>query len=494
MPWPAFYNGYPLLYPDSMSYLEDGPLVARAIFLHKFSADYGGRSFIYCLGILPLHWNVTLWPIVALNVLLTAYVLWLVVRSILPRKTITQYLLLVASLSLLTSLGWFVSLIMPDIYGPVLYLSIYLLVFARETLLRVERLSLVLMAWWSAASHISHLMVASGLCVALGLLVLFLRADARQRVRAVGVVVMAVVAAAGAHEVLHAYLYGRPSLTGERPPFVLARVIVDGPGRWYLQQRCQHETLAVCNYLKDFPTDMYAFLWNLDGIWKTASPKTQRQMRQEEASIVWGTVRAYPREETLISAAHFREQLTTVDLGDYGPNAWVLQEFDKALPGARSTYLRTPQARDELPDDFSTSAQNSTLIVSLALIAVFAPSVWRRRHSRLIGLSAVVVFVTLANALVTGVLSNVEARYESRVIWLVPLLAALLVLEWLNHKFTQVEGIDIVMRIRSVMQRFLSKAIGNPICSAPGHLLVSPKIVHVAPSYFKSPVLPLIGS
>src|SRR5438034_1459004 len=40
---------------------------------------------------------------ICLNVLLTAYVLWLVVRSILPRKTITQYFLLVASLSLLRS-------------------------------------------------------------------------------------------------------------------------------------------------------------------------------------------------------------------------------------------------------------------------------------------------------------------------------------------------------------------------------------------------------
>jgi len=295
------------------------------------------------------------------------------------------------------------------------------------------------MAWWSAASHITHLMVAFGLCVALGLLVLFRRAAARQHARAVGVVAMTVVAAAGAHEALHAYLYGKPSLTGERPPFVLARVIVDGPGRWYLQQRCQHETLAVCTYLKDFPNDVNVFLWNLDGIWQTASPETRKQIRQEEASIVWGTVRAYPRQEALISAAHFRKQLTTFDLGDYGPNAWVLQEFDKVLPGARSTYLRTPQARDELPDDFSTSAQNLTLIVSLVLIAVLTPSVWRRRHSKLIGLSTVVVFVTLANALVTGVLANVEARYESRVIWLVPLIAVLFVLQWFNHKFTQVE-------------------------------------------------------
>jgi hypothetical protein len=53
--WPAFYNGFPLLYPDSMTYLDDGRIVARAIFLHQFSSYYGMRSFFYSLGILPFH-------------------------------------------------------------------------------------------------------------------------------------------------------------------------------------------------------------------------------------------------------------------------------------------------------------------------------------------------------------------------------------------------------------------------------------------------------
>ena len=63
MTWPAFYNGFPLLYPDSMTYLGDGPAVARKIFLHQSSNYYGMRSFFYSLGILPLHWNITAWPI-----------------------------------------------------------------------------------------------------------------------------------------------------------------------------------------------------------------------------------------------------------------------------------------------------------------------------------------------------------------------------------------------------------------------------------------------
>src|SRR5215469_17796755 len=167
MTWPALYNRYPVLYPDSISYLAGGRLVARAIFFHKFSPVYGGRSLIYSLGILPAHWNVTPWPVVALNALLTAYLIWLVVRSILPRRKVICYVALLVPLSLFTGLSWFVSLIMPDILGPVLYLSIYLLVFAGETLSRREHLALVLIAWWAVASHATHLILASGLCVLL---------------------------------------------------------------------------------------------------------------------------------------------------------------------------------------------------------------------------------------------------------------------------------------------------------------------------------------
>lgn len=431
--WPAFYNGYPLFYPDSISYLEDGRLVARALFLGKFSADYGGRSFIYCLGILPLHWNSTPWPIVGLNALVTAYVIWLVVRSILPRQTITGYIALVVPLSMLTGLGWFVSLIMPDVYGPALYLSIYLLIFARETLSRVERLSVVLIAWWSVASHVTHLMLAVGLCVVLAVPLVFRQRMARQRLRAVGVVAIIVVVAAAMHMALHMYLYGEPSLNGKRVPFLMARVLVDGPGRRYLQQHCGETKLVICNYLNKIGSDD-DFLWKLDGVWQTASPATKEELRREEMPLVLATLRAYPREEFSIAAVSFWEQLTTFGLWDYGPNAWVEQMFDKVLPGARSHYLQTRQARRRLPDEFSSSAQEWTVIVSLVLTGAFAPFVLRRRPARLIGLSAVVIFVIIANALVTGVFANVEDRYQSRVIWLLPLLAILFALEWIDHR------------------------------------------------------------
>ena len=46
----------------------------------------------------------------------------------------------------------------------------------------------------------------------------------------------------------------------------------------------------------------------------------------------------------------------------------------------------------------------------------------------------------MANALVTGVLSNVEERYQARVVWLLPLLAAVFVLHWLDQRRLATSG------------------------------------------------------
>jgi len=417
-----------------MTYLGDGRLVARALFLHEFSSYYGMRSFFYSLGILPWHWNVTLWPVVVPQAILTAYVLWLVVRSILPRRTLHCYLVLIASLSLLTSMSWFVCLILPDFLGPVLYLCIYLLVFARETLSRAEWFFVIVIAWWAIVSHATHLMLAAGLCVLLVLLCLRRLAWMRRRWKAVGEVAMIVVLAAISQLALHAYLYGKPSLNGERPPFLMARVIADGPGFWYLQQHCPEVKFVLCDHLQQLPQEPDKFLWGEDGIWQNVDDETEQRLMQEEMPFVLATLRAYPRAQLSRSAANFWRQLLTFGFDVFGPSDWMAQEFANVLPGDRARYLQSRQARDDLPLDFFTSVQNWTVIFSLLIIVAFLPRLWRTRQPRLIGLSVIIVSTVIANALVTGALSMVEDRLQSRVVWLVPLLAEVLILDWFDQR------------------------------------------------------------
>ncbi|MGA2350234.1 MAG: hypothetical protein ABSF70_07370 [Terracidiphilus sp.] len=430
--WPAFYNGFPLIYPDSMTYLADGRTVARALFLHQFSDYYGIRSFFYSLVILPWHWNLSPWPIVALQCLLVAWVLWLVVRAVTSRRTVARYLILVLFLSALTSVGWFASFIMPDILGPLLYLSIFLLVFAGETLTRAERLALYLIAGWAITAHASHLLLAAGLWALLLLYAAIERKQFLRRTRALGEVAAIIAIAAAAQMALHGYLYGKPSLNGERPPFLMASVIVDGPGRWYLTKNCAQLQWTVCKHLSQISADPNEFLWGSNDSYESDSDDERKQIDQEEMPLVLAAVRAYPRQQFSRSATNFGQQLLGFGLYGFDSNDWMLTQFDEVMPRARSSYLESRQARNTLPLDQLTNIQWWTVVASLVAIAFLIPPLWRRHSPRLAALSFVVVAMVVANAAITGVLSAVDDRYQCRLIWLIPLLAAIFFLNWID--------------------------------------------------------------
>jgi hypothetical protein len=434
MTWPAFYNGFPLLYPDSMTYLGDGSVVARKLFLHQSSNYYGMRSLFYSLGILPLHWNATAWPVVAFQAILTAYVLWLVVRSILSRRTVAGYLALILALSLLTSLSWYVSIVMPDITGPLLYLVFFLLVFARESLSRAERVTVGGIGCWAVTCHATHLMLAVGLCGLLTVVMVVQRRPIRRIVQAGGEMAGILAVAAAAQLALYGYLYGTPSLNGERPPYLMARMVADGTGRKYLEQHCGEERWAFCNRLQNLAGDADHFLWDSDGGWGGASAEVQKEVRREEMPLVVATIRAYPREQLGKSAGAFWQQLQTIGIEDLDPSSWVAEQFDTVLQEGRAHYLASRQARNTLHIEGFTAFQIWVVRSSLVLLIAFPTLVWRRVSPRLIGLSVVVAFVVFANALVTGTMSMVDERYGSRVIWMVPFLIGLFVLEWFSAR------------------------------------------------------------
>jgi hypothetical protein len=443
MCWPALWNRFPLLYPDSMTYLDDGRIVARALFLHRFSAYYGMRSFFYSMVILPLHQNITPWPVIALQAILMSYVLWLVTRSILsaasPTRLAVSFLVLVALLSAFTSLSWYVTLILPDILGPALYLSVYLLVFTRDSLSRWERWSLYPIAWWGITSHATHLLLAVLLCVLLLLLTRFRRVFPQLRVRSVGKFVIVIALAIAAQLALNDYLYGKPSLTGDRPPFLTARVIADGPGLWFLHQQCSQSesqgNWVLCKHLDHVSTDPDNFLWGSNGIWETLTDDENEELMRQEMPFVLATIRAYPGAQLAKSGKNFWDQLQTFRLDDLDPSGYVLDEFPHVLPRSIDSYRSGRQAHNDMPLELFGDIHSWAVSVSAVLILGLAIVTMVRRElfsPRIIGLALVIVSMVIVNAAITGTMSMVEDRLQSRVAWMVPLLAGLWILDLLE--------------------------------------------------------------
>jgi hypothetical protein len=69
----------------------------------------------------------------------------------------------------------------------------------------------------------------------------------------------------------------------------------------------------------------------------------------------------------------------------------------------------------------------SLLIIVAGLGGLISSEDW---NGSLFGLATIILFVVPANAAVTGVLSTVADRFQSRLIWLLPLLACLVSLVW----------------------------------------------------------------
>jgi hypothetical protein len=321
---------------------------------------------------------------------------------------------------------------MPDILAPLLCLCVYLLVFANETLSRVQHWGVVSLTWWAITSHLSHLVLYTATCFFLISLWVIRSELMKNRGRQLAELLLILLVGVAAQEMLHFYLYGQPSLGGERPPYLMARIIADGPGRKFLQTSCPGAGFTICRYVDELPTDSDEFLWKEGGIWDGADDETAKKLREEEAGFVLATVKRYPLDVIASVIANFREQLFSFDLSSVTDitvsNRWIVQEFDNALPGGSSGYLQGSQAKDLLPSASFSALNRWTVALAIAAVILTLPSHRNRANSRLLALTILVFWTVIANAAITGCSSNGENRYQARVIWLIPFIGSLLIL------------------------------------------------------------------
>jgi len=431
--WPAVWNGFPLLFADSYEYLYTGWGVWRRLLGEPVAegAYLSNRSEMYAAGIYLLErlpsWGSLLWPVVAVQAALTAWVLWLAVRSVRGRRTVPVYLAVVVLLGMLTGVAWFASDIMPDILGPLLYLCVYLLVFTREELDGWEVAGLAAIAWWATGSHTSHLLVAAGLCGLLG--VLWLARWRPMRGRGGGLLGVAglVLLTMATQMAMHKRLYGRASLAGAAPPFLMARLLGDGPARTYLQQHCATLDWTICAHVKELPSVDWQLMWTEHSIWKTATPEQRLQLQREQVPLAVATLRAYPLQQMGRTGSNVVQLLTTTGPWDFLAYPVFTPEAVKFMaPGSAAAYARSRQAHQGMPQELFRAVQAWTVAAAALVAAWLLWRTWRRSEARLLGLACVLLSAVAANAFVGGAFSGPYARYQVRVLWLVPLLAGLL--------------------------------------------------------------------
>ncbi|GGJ32283.1 hypothetical protein [Neoroseomonas lacus] len=416
--WPALLNGYPLVFIDSVSYL------GQSLFPEwpwDKSPAYGGFLALFQAG-----WS--LWGPAVAQVVILSHLLWLTQRGVRGKASAVGHGLLCAGVAGLTAAPWFAVTLMPDIFAAIGPLCLLLLGFARERLAAAEAVWLVLLGALAVAVHLSHLPTALALVVFVGLV-------SRRLVPALRAA-LPVVLAVGGLVAVNAWVVGRATLSPHGAVFLLARLQADGPAAATIRAHCPQAGWHLCGFVDRLPMDSDAFLWDaqappnrsVDG-----RPIAMGGMRlaPEAASIIAATLREHPLEVAEAMTRNTLLQLQRFAVGDTLSDRHLALSARRAVARLPASALAAFDAGAQMRGDLPALAapwlapQVPVVMVSLALAFV---ALWRavRRHDRVVaGLLGGMLVAVVVNAFATGALSVPVDRYQARIIWLVPLAAAL---------------------------------------------------------------------
>ena len=414
--WPAAWNGYPLVFDDTGTYLS------QAVH-HYLGWD---RPVFYSLFLLPLHLTLTTWPCIAVQALLAAVTLRLAQRTLLPAASPWWLPPFVALLALTSALPWFATQLMPDILTPMLVLSLALLVFVPDRLARPERIFLVLASAFMIAAQLSSIALACALLLSLAPLRRWLGAAVPLDRAGLARLAAPPLLALGALTAVNLAGFGRASPFPFSNVFVLARVIYDGPGMDVLRRDCPRADWHLCPFLDRFPATSDEFLWQSDSAVILAGG--HKRVSAEAGAIITAAFRAEPGTELRVWLHNGLTQVTMFQTGDAlhacptTVTPWINRDFP---PFERAAYATARQTLGGIvvPDWLQAVHRTAALAGLAGCGVVLVVGILRRNASA--GFAAAVLLAVLANAFIVGGLSTPHHRYGSRIVLLAPAVALL---------------------------------------------------------------------
>jgi hypothetical protein len=425
--WVALFNGYPVVFSDTGSYLLTG---STLIALWPFrSPGYSIFTRLTSLGL-------SAWFVVGAQAIIVVYVLDKTCEYLIGNERRYREICLLASVSILavlTSLPWLVSLLMPDVFAGIVFLSSFLLAF-HDQLPGGSRLCLAAILMIAAAAHASLLPIA--ILFAALLIVVKIMARFRRAVTLRAAVLASLVAPLIAAGLSTAALNYRMHLGFRFSPsgqlFMLSRLFADGLAADFLRESCPKQPFVACSYLSRLPRTQTEFLFEEHPLLGEMA-----EHPDEMGEIVRGTLATHKLRFLTSSMKGTLLQFAAIRTGDevrsFHANEWNTNALGQVFPGDYWEFLYSRQSRGQLLPLVNAAAVIDTVTFWLSAAACLAFVCFKTaRRLNLFFLAAMAFF--LINAAVCATFSGVFDRYQSRVAWLAALCAAVYVCHWFKGR------------------------------------------------------------
>ena len=419
---PAFYNGFPLLFPDTVGYVSTG-----------FRGVVGAaRLWLYGGFLRHVSLCETVWLVIFVQGLIISGVVYLMFKYFMKSKysyhLFIIYLLIVGTT---TAISFHVSMLMPDIFTPVVILSFALLLLAKNMSTR-DRLITICLFLTAVGMHNSHIVLSVGLLLSVAAIYSLKKwrlscNNLGVNLKKIGLIGALIFCSHIGVCTLHYSLGGDFSTTRGSRIFLFARLCDFGIAQSYLQENCPSSQDSICNDLSILGTSP-TFLWGNKSqsyLNKTGGFSKENEIYYKKLTTDILTRPKYLKKYIIKSMEAMFMQFFTFQIrtkGDsYGiQSAWISIYYN--------TYnLASKNSRQMKKKDSSTAIERANAIQFFVLgIAglFFLILLWDDKilQSQK-GIALFILVALFINAFIVGATSGVYDRYQSRVAWLITLPA-----------------------------------------------------------------------
>ncbi len=417
---PAIYNHYPLVNPDSATYLASG-------FKPETPFD---RPITYGLLIRLFSLNgISLWLVIFMQAWIVSWLIFKIIKSFCPANDfILKSLFTVCFLAVCSSLSWLVSQVQPDVYTAIAVLCMILIMLNKES--GIDRVLQYLLFFLSVAVHMSHpllFIVLSIVAIILARQFTEKKNISKLRKRAGMLIFLSALS----------IVFMGSAFSKSKHVFFMGSLLEKGILKTYLDDQCAADHYKLCAYKDELPAKSDDFIWDENSpLYKTGSWKGNK----EEFNHIIHNILTTPKYLKLYLSATARQaamQAVTFDIGDgngsFPPGSNVNNRVREYFPIEASHFDSDRQNTQSLDHKLALPNLIFSIVVIVGLLVMIILLFSKSFNTQDIRLVAILIFLgILLNCLDCAAFSIVNGRFGCKMIWLIPFCAVICCLQ----KFT----------------------------------------------------------
>jgi hypothetical protein len=388
----------------------------------------------YAWFIRIVTWRSTMYLVVFAQALILNILIYFITKSFSSNTKIWKFHFpIIILLSLLSSMGWTVSQLMPDIFTSFLILSVFLFYdreqkgFGMYMFLSVIIISAIL-------SHLTNIIISASIIGFLLLSILLTRpgkVELMYFIRKSLIIASLVFISLLTLVVSNKRYYNFAGLSPTSQIFFMARLMDTGFMPEFLEEKCATKNYQMCMYKDSLPNSYEGFLWDSNSPFnKTGGWDIQAHKEYGDIINDVFTTPKYLGKFLYKCSMQSLKQIKTFEIGDgfttiYGAESGqyqlALRYFNKKE--LKEDYLNSRQTFGTL--SFDIPNQLNYIIVFASLLIITLTLILCRFDKKITLLTLIVIGGVILNAIGTSSFSSVFHRFQSRVIWLIPFLACI---------------------------------------------------------------------